>query len=87
MATHPETDKSATSMAVLVVAFGALALGIAVLLSMPDRRSATDRLSAATEELADGVQDAGRAMERRTPAERIGDAAREAGEELRETAP
>lgn len=55
-------------LAVLVVAGGAYAY-----LTMPDQRTAGEKIGDAIDDLDNGVDDAARELEDRTPAERIED--------------
>ena len=43
------------------------------ILTMPDRRSTVDKVGDAASELSNGARSAGRELENRTPAEKIGD--------------
>jgi hypothetical protein len=59
---------------VAVIALGFLAYGV---LTMPDQRTPTDKISDAVDELPNGVDKAARELEDRTPGERIGDSIRD----------
>lgn len=52
------------------------------ILTMPDRRSTSERIGDAVEALPEGVDNAAEQLERRTPGERLGDAVEDAGENL-----
>lgn len=59
-----------------------------VVLTTPDNRTATDRVSDAVRELPKGPDKAARELENRTPGQRIGDAVKDAGDDIkRDTAP
>jgi predicted LPLAT superfamily acyltransferase len=68
-----------------------LFIGLAVLagvlayyvLTAPDRRSAGQKISDAVHELPEGTDKAARQLESRTPGEKLGDAAEDAGDDLK----
>ncbi|MBW8882754.1 MAG: hypothetical protein JF615_15440 [Asticcacaulis sp.] len=62
-------------LALLVVAWGVL--------TMPDQRSAGQRIGDAVDTLPQGVDKAGRELEKRTPGERLGDAVKDAGDDIK----
>lgn len=68
-------------IAIIVILLVAL-LAYAVL-TMPDRRDGAEKLGDAISELPN-VDRAARQLEDRTPGERLGDAVRDAGEEIKE---
>jgi hypothetical protein len=51
--------------------------------SMPDERDASQKISDAIEELPNGAEKAARQLESRTPGEKIQDAAKDAGNDLK----
>ena len=63
-----------------VLALGILAWGM---LTMPDRRTAGEKIGDAVDTLPQGVDKAARQLEDRTPGERIGDAVKDAGENIK----
>lgn len=63
---------------VVVVGF----IGYSVL-NAPDRRSAGDKIGDAINELPNGVDKAARQLEDRTPADKLNDAAKDAGDDLK----
>ncbi len=70
-------------VAIVVVAF--LAYGA---LTMKDNRSTTDRIGDAVHELPNGVGAASRELEDRTPGQKLGDAVKDTGEDIKkDTAP
>jgi hypothetical protein len=52
-------------------------------LNAPDRRSAGDKIGDAMNELPNGVDKAARQLEDRTPADKLGDVAKDAGDDLK----
>lgn len=56
-----------------VVVIAVVAVLAYAMLTAPDQRSVGERVGDAVGALDEGVDDAGRELERRTPAERIGD--------------
>jgi hypothetical protein len=55
----------------------------AFILNAPDRRDAGQKIADAINELPNGVDKAGRQLENRTPGEKLGDAARDVGQDIR----
>jgi hypothetical protein len=53
-------------------------------LTMPDQRTAGEKIGDAVDALPDGVDKAARQLEDRTPGEKLGDAVEDAGEEIQE---
>ncbi|MDX2073778.1 MAG: hypothetical protein SFX19_05360 [Alphaproteobacteria bacterium] len=53
------------------------------LMNAPDRRSAGDKIGDAINELPNGVDKAARQLEDRTPADKLNDAAKDAGDDLK----
>jgi hypothetical protein len=54
-----------------------------VVLTMPDRRTPSERVGDAISELPNGADKAVRQLEKRTPGEKLGDAVQDAGEEIK----
>jgi hypothetical protein len=52
-------------------------------LNAPDRRSAGDKIGDAINELPNGAEKAARQLEDRTPADKLNDAAKDAGDDLK----
>jgi hypothetical protein len=70
-----------TLIAVLVIAvLGVLAWGA---LTLPDQRSTGEKVGDAIDALPQGVDKAARELEDRTPGERLGDAVKDAGEDIK----
>lgn len=69
----------------------AAVLGIAIViggyyvLSTPDTRNTGEKLSDAINEMPNGIDKAARQLEDRTPAEKLGDVAEDAGEDLKKS--
>lgn len=59
----------------LIVVVIAVAIIISMFLNAPDRRTPSERLNDAVEELSEGVNDAGRELKPRTPREKLEDEA------------
>ena len=80
---NPNNNKLLTVIIIIIIAIAAYGL-----LTMPDRRTTTERVGDAIHALPQGVDKAGRELEHRTPGERIGDAVKDAGDDIkRDTAP
>lgn len=54
-------------------------------LSAPDKRSAGDKIGDAINELPNGIDKAARQLEDRTPADKLRDATKDAGDDLKKT--
>jgi len=54
-------------------------------LTMPDRRSPTEKLGDAIHELDKGPDKAARQLENRTPGEKVGDAVKDAGDKIKDS--
>lgn len=81
-------NTSKSNMTVMVIAILALLAIIAyAVMQTPDNRTAGEKISDAAHELSEGnVQDAGRALQNRTPMQKMGDAIENAGDKIdRET--
>jgi len=66
-------------IAIIILAF--LVYGA---LTMPDRRSATDKIGDAVHELPQGVDKAARQLEDRTPGQKLGDDVKDAGDKIKQ---
>ncbi|MGE3479587.1 MAG: hypothetical protein AB7G80_08960 [Dongiaceae bacterium] len=73
-------DNRALIAALVIVVIAILGY---LFLTQPDRRTTGERVGDAVEQLSDGVNDAGRELQDRTPAERLRDNAEEMKEDLR----
>lgn len=74
-----KTSNSIIALAIVVI-LAILAYGF---LTMPDRRSGTEKLGDAIHELPNGADKAARQLEDRTPGEKIGDAVKDAGDDIK----
>ena len=63
-----------------VLVLGALSYYV---LTTPDRRSAGQKIGDAVDALPDGMNKASRELENRTPAEKLGDAAKDIGKDIK----
>lgn len=75
------TNSNKTMITVILVIVVAV-VGFFIL-TAPDRRTTGERVGDAIDALPQGVDKAARQLEDRTPAEKLGDAASEAGEDVR----
>ena len=66
----------------LVVVVGFVAYSV---LNAPDKRSGGDKIDDAINELPNGVDKAARQLEDRTPGDKLNDAAKDAGDDLKKT--
>lgn len=66
--------------AVIVIIVAVLAYS---LLTMPDRRNGAERLGDAIHELPKGADKAARQLEDRTPGQRLGDAVKDTGDDIK----
>ncbi len=66
----------------IIVAIVAVAL-VYAFLTMPDRRTGTEKLGDAIHELPQGVDKAARQLEDRTPGQKIGDAVKDTGDDIK----
>lgn len=69
-------------MAALAIA---IALGGYFILNAPDQRSAGDKIGDAINELPNGVDKAARELEDRTPGEKLEDAVKDAGDDIKKS--
>lgn len=67
----------------LVIILAIMAYGV---LTMPDNRTGAQRMGDAISELPNGVDKAARQLEDRTPGEKLGDAVKDAGEDIKRSA-
>lgn len=75
------TNGGRTALGVIVlVIVGVL---IYAVLTMPDRRNGAERVGDAIHELPNGVDKAARQLEDRTPGEKLGDAVKDAGDDIK----
>ena len=76
-------DNTNTKPMVMLLVVAVLAIILYSILTMPDRRTATQRVSDAIETLPEGADKAVRELEQRTPGEKLGDAVKDAGEDIK----
>lgn len=69
---------------VIVALVVLVAVAAYAILTMPDRRTAGDKIGDAIDALPQGVDKAARQLEDRTPGERLGDAVKDAGDKIKE---
>lgn len=72
--------QSKVLMIIILVAI--IGIGVYVL-NAPDRRSAGEKISDAVHELPNGVDKASRQLKDRTPGEKLGDAAKDVGDDIK----
>lgn len=60
------------------------ALGAFVVLTMPDQRTAGEKVGDAIDALPQGMDKAARELQDRTPGERVGDAVKDAGDAIKD---
>lgn len=65
----------------IVVVVGIIAWGV---LTMPDQRSTGQKVGDAIDTLPQGVDKAARQLENRTPGEKLGDAVKDVGDDIKE---
>lgn len=70
------------SLTVILVVIVLAVLGY-MILTVPDNRSTTEKVGDAIHELPKGVDKAARQLEDRTPGEKVGDAIKDAGDDLK----
>ncbi len=76
---NPKNTKGILSL-VIIAAVVILAYTV---LTMPDRRNGAEKLGDAIHELPNGVDKAARQLEDRTPGEKLGDAVKDAGDDIK----
>jgi hypothetical protein len=77
------TKPASRSLGVLVLIIAAIIIA-AVFLTRPDSRTAGERIGDAAQSLENGdLKDAGRQLERRTPGQKLGDAVKDTGEDIK----
>lgn len=64
----------------IIIILGAIAWGA---LTMPDRRTAGEKVGDAVDALPEGVDKAARQLEDRTPGEKLGDAVKDVGDDIK----
>jgi short subunit fatty acids transporter len=69
---------------IIIVAVVVGVIGYTVM-TAPDQRNAGEKISDAINELPNGVDKAARQLEDRTPADKLGDAAEDAGDDFNKT--
>ena len=69
----------------LIIILVTIFLGIVIwgILTMPDQRSAGQKIGDAVDALPQGVDKAARQLEDRTPGEKLGDAIKDAGDDIK----
>lgn len=77
------TDKNSSSRTIIIIAVVVLVLAVLYsVMNTPDRRTTGEKMGDAVSEFSDGAEDAGRALQDRTPAEQVGDAMEDAGDRI-----
>lgn len=66
---------------IIVLIIGVLVWSV---MTMPDQRSTGTKIGDAVDALPDGVDKAARQLEDRTPGEKVGDAVKDAGDEIKD---
>lgn len=66
-------QSSVSKMVLVAVVVGVIGIGGYYVLNAPDNRTAGERIGDAVDELPDGLDNAARELESRTPAEKLGD--------------
>jgi len=79
------TALSKPSKMILAVAVVVALCGVAyALLTMPDQRTAGQRIGDAIDAFPQGIDKAGKQLEKRTPGERLGDAVKDMGDNIKD---
>jgi len=78
-----QTGNRSTMIVMIIAIIALLAIVAYAVGNAPDRRTTGDKIGDAVNNVTDGVKDAGRSLENRTPAEKAGDALEDAGEKLK----
>lgn len=73
-------SKNTTAILVVIV----LAILVYAVLVMPDQRTAGQRVGDAVDALPQGIDKAARELEKRTPGEKLGDAVKDAGDNIKD---
>jgi len=68
---------------ITLIIFIVIAVALYGILTMPDNRTGTERLGDAIHELPQGVDKAARQLEDRTPGEKVGDAVKDIGDNIK----
>lgn len=80
MANSQSTAKALSILAVLAIT----AIVVFAFLSMPDRRTAGEKIGDAVDALPGGVDKAARELQDRSPGEKLGDALKDTGDEIKQ---
>lgn len=78
---EPYQGKRVAAVAVIVL----VAILAFYILNAPDNRSTGDKIGDAIDALPDGVDKAARQLENRTPADKLVDAAKDAGDDIKKS--
>jgi hypothetical protein len=78
------TNQSPVKVILVIIIVAVIAVLAYSVLTMPDNRSGAERLGDAISELPNGVDKAANELEDRTPGEKIGEAVKDAGENIKE---
>jgi hypothetical protein len=79
------TEKTSNNFLLTASLVLIFAIGAYYVLNAPDRRNAGEKMSDAINELPNGLDKAGRQLESRTPADKLGDAVKDAGNEIKKS--
>jgi len=79
------TTQSQVKFLLMTTLFMVLMLMAYYVFNAPDRRNAGERISDAVEKLSDGAEAAAGQLKDRTPAVKLGDAAKDAGNNIKES--
>lgn len=82
MSTQPAQTSSGKFFISLILVI-VLAVALYTILKTPDTRSDGQKISDAVNELPNGIDKAARQLENRTPADKLNDAAKDAGNDLK----
>ena len=74
--------KTSNGLVIIVIVVMVAILGYNFL-TMPDKRTGTEKLGDAIHELPKGADKAARQLEDRTPGEKLGDAVKDAGDDIK----
>ena len=76
---------SSSKSGLIIVVIILVAIVGALVLNAPDRRSPGEKIGDAIHELPNGVDKAGRQLQDRTPADKLKDAAKDAGDNVKKS--
>lgn len=79
------TDKNANRSLMLIAAVIVAGVLSWVVLTMPDQRTAGEKIGDAVDALPQGLDKAARQLEDRSPGEKLGDAVKDAGQEIKKS--